>query len=119
MDAKKISVSETGLEDLAGLGNTKTNEEEIKVFETSMAHLEALVKQNDRKGVLDVFDSITMMSQQLVNRIVAIEKLIIKNDRQLERNQLLAKYIEKSTFGWWKDCQKYEGIAEPDNCSDC
>ena len=93
MDAKKISVSETGLEDLAGLGNTKTNEEEVKVFETEMAHLEALVKQNDRKGILDVFDSITMMSQQLVSRIVAIEKLIIKNDRQLERNQLLAKYI--------------------------
>ena len=93
MDAKKISVSETGLEDLAGLGNTKTNEEEIKVFETEMANLEALVTKNDRKGVLDVFDSITMMSQQLVNRIVAIEKLIIKNDRQLERNQLLAKYI--------------------------
>ena len=93
MDAKKIAVTESGLEDLAGLGNSPTNEEEIKAFEKEIKTLEELMKKGERKGLYTVFDSITLASQQLISRTVAVEELLAKNNRLIERNPLLSKYI--------------------------
>ena len=93
MDAKKIAVTERGLEDLAGLGSSKTNEEELEVFEKEINHLEELLKQGERKGLYTVFDSLTLTCQQLISRKVAIEELLIKNNKLLEKNPLISKYI--------------------------
>ena len=93
MDAKKIAVTESGVEDLAGLGSSRTNEEESDAFERKIRDLEELIIKQERKGLYNVFDAMTMTSQQLINRILAIEQLLVKNKKSLPKNPLLSKYI--------------------------
>ena len=129
MDAKKISVTDSGLEDLAGLGNSRTNEQETEMFKTEMAQMEALIQQDDRQGIYTVFDSITLRSQQLTTRIVAIEELLRKNNKLLNKNPLLSKYIYvlnnqlasgKKIMNGVKDVQSQviSVMAEKRNCKD-
>ena len=93
IDGKKISVTESGIEDMAGLGNSQTREEELNSFDKELTRLVTLVKQNDRKALFSVFDSLTCLCQQIVSRIVSIEELIVRNTKLLDRNPLLSKYI--------------------------
>ena len=127
MDAKKINVTESGLEDLAGLGSSQTNEEEVQVFEKEMNNLEALIKHGEREGLYTVFDFITSTSQQLINRIIALEELLAKNNKLLEKNPLLSKYIyvlnNQLASGWKiiRDAKEIQSqlisvIAKKRNC---
>ena len=93
IDGKKISVTESGVEDMAGLGNTQTREEELSTFDKELSRLLMLEKQNERKGLFSVFDSLTCLCQQIVSRLVSVEELLVKNNKLLDRNPLLSRYI--------------------------
>ena len=93
IDGKKIAMSDEGLEDMAGVAKTLTKEDELKLFDSELKRLESLVKQNDRKSLFSVFDSLTLVCQQLVSRTVAVEELLLKNNKLLDKNPLLSKYI--------------------------
>ena len=93
MDGKKISVTESGVEDMAGLGNTQTREEDLMSFDKDLARLVQLANLNDRKSFFSLLDSLTALCQQLVSRLASIEQLLSKNMKLLERNPLLSKYI--------------------------
>ena len=93
MDAKRIAVTDKGVEDLAGLGSTHTNEEESDLFEQKIQNIEELIRQGERKGLYTALDAITVTNQQLSKRLDAIEQLLVKNSRLLEKNPLVSKYI--------------------------
>ena len=93
IDGKRIAMTEDGLEDMAGVGKTLTKEDDLKLFESELKRLEKLVKQNDRKSLFSVFDSLTLVCQQLCVRTVAVEELISKNNKLLDKNPRLSKYI--------------------------
>ena len=115
------------MEDLAGLGSSRTNEEEVQVFEKEMNNLEELIKHGERKGLYTVFDFITSTTQQIINRIVALEELLVKNNKLLEKNPLLSKYIyvlnNQLASGWKiiRDAKEIQSqlisvIAKKRNC---
>ena len=93
MDGKRIAMSESGVEDMAGIGNSQSREDDMNMFQNELLRLESLVIQNDRKSLFSVYDSLTLVCQQLVTRMVSIELLLLKNNKLLDRNPLLSKYI--------------------------
>ena len=51
MDGKRIAMSESGVEDMAGIGNSQSREDDMNMFQNELLRLESLVIQNDRKSL--------------------------------------------------------------------
>ena len=92
IDGKKIAVRPDGVEDMGGLGDaskdensTDENQEIIKILE--------LLKKDDRRSMFSLFDSLTVMSSEVIEKISKLLKLVEKNAKQVLQKPLLAKYV--------------------------
>ena len=86
IDAKKIAVTEKGIENMG-------SSEEKEILEPEFSRLELFIKQDDRKNYYALYDDLTTKAEQIVSRMCAVEKLIARNENALERNPILGRYI--------------------------
>ena len=93
IDGKRIAATIEGIEDMAGLGGTDTVSDEMKQHEINKTEMLELLAMKDRKSCFLLFDKLTLETAKIVSKLDAVEKLIVKNSKQLERNQNLAKYV--------------------------
>ena len=95
IDGKKICASVDGIEDLAGLGGTDTISDEIKQHEKNKEDMLFLLRSadSDRASCFMFYDKLTQETAKIICKLDAIEKLISRNSKQVEKNPNLAKYI--------------------------
>ena len=93
LDGKKIAVSANGEEDMAGIGETETRKQIDAEFEKEKSEVIKNIESNSRDGLYKLYDAFSLTAKDLVSKIVAIEKLIEKNTKQLSKNPVLSKYI--------------------------
>ena len=94
-DAKKISASTEGQEDLSGLGGRETTSDEWKRHESNKKDLLCLLKTVDinRQSCYAIYDKLTTETAQIVSKLECIDKLRDRNSKLLLKNPSLAKYI--------------------------
>ena len=105
-DAKKISASAEGHEDLSGLGGRETTSDEWKHYEKYKREmLDILVTiDTERQSCFYLYDKLTVEAAKLVNKLCEIDKLILRNSKLMEKNPAITKYI------YILEKQKREGL---------
>ena len=93
LDGKKIAVSQDGQEDMGGVGDTATKKQIDTEFENEKCDIITNIEANSRESFYKLYDSFSASGKCLVSKITAIEKLIAKNSKQIEKNPVLSKYI--------------------------
>ena len=92
LDGKKIAVSAQGMEDLGGLGNRETVTQVDSRHSDEKNNMVELLLLNSRKSLFKLYDSLTSVSGEIISKIAALESLLIKTGKQVEKNPLLRKY---------------------------
>ena len=94
IDGKKIAASSKGVEDLGDLsGGKNASDEEIEHRDKTKKMLNLIDSLDDRNSCFALYDCLTQETCKLVHKLDAIENLLKKNSKQLEKNSNLAKYI--------------------------
>ena len=88
IDSKKIAVTEKGIENMGSI-----EEKDDIQLEPELSRLETLVIKDDRESYFAVYDILTSKAEQLVSRMYALKKLIEKNEKALDKNPILSRYI--------------------------
>ena len=92
IDGKKIAVTKHGMEDLGGLGKRETVAEERVKNEDNRDILLGHIKKNDRESHFKLYDGLTATAGDIISKLAALEVLVQKTAKQIDKNPLLRKY---------------------------
>ena len=92
IDGKKIAVTKHGLEDLGGLGMRETTTEKGLKNESNKDKLLGHIKKNDRESHFKLYDGLTTTTGDIISKLAALEELVQKTVKQVDKNPLLRKY---------------------------
>ena len=93
LDGKKIAASADGQEDMGGVGNTETRKQIDAEFDNEKQEIIKNIATNTRESLYKLYDLLSTSAKSIVTKTAAIEKLVDKNSKQLEKNPALSKYI--------------------------
>ena len=93
MDGKKIAASADGQEDMGGVGKTETRKQVDAGFDNEKQEILLNIETNTRESLYKLYDLYSTSAKSIVTKTAAIEKLIDKNAKQLDKNPALSKYI--------------------------
>ena len=102
-DGKKIAMSSEGHEDMGGISGDESKKQVDSNYEEEKTSLLSLWKNDDRQSLYLLYDALSSSGKRLVEKLSAIDVLITKTEKQVEKNSNLAKYIfvlkQQSTTG--------------------
>ena len=93
LDGKKIAVTGDGREDMGGLGDGETNVEKDENYENCKKEILGLVDGNDKKKLFSLYDHMSQTGKSIALNISVIGKLITTNNKKLQNNPRLNKYL--------------------------
>ena len=80
-DGKKIAMSSDGQEDMGGIGGAEMKSQIDLIHEEEKTRLLNLLKKDDRQSLYLVYDALSSSGKSLIDKLGAIEILIIKTQK--------------------------------------
>ena len=93
LDGKKIAVTQDGREDMGGLSNSARNSDVDERNEIEKQEILSLIDKNDRQSLFTLYNHLSKAGENIICNIAAVECLIKTNNKRLEKNPRLGKYI--------------------------